>query len=519
MLVTVGGARLPRRRLLRQARGDEFDVVALVDRDRLVERRQTSLMAQQVPGGDDPLPRGLELGPHVGDRRVEIELTALPQMEGADGREPLGGGEHEHRRVAIPRAGGGGIGNASPQVDDRFAVEANGHRSAHVAELAEVVLEGRSHGTETVVTRSPDVDLVRGSCVSLLAHPAKVAAQGAIPHPLRLGTLEWMATMQTGALIAGRYELGSLLGRGGMAAVYAGTDRRLRRDVAVKLLHPEMAARPDVRRRFEAEARAAAGLAHANVVAVFDTGEHDGVPFIVMERLPGTTLADVLCDAPVDPRRVRGIAGDVLGALGAAHAAGIVHRDVKPGNILICDDGRAKVADFGIATRVDADPTSAGHLIGTPAYLAPERLAGDAASPRSDLYSLGVVLYEALAGTKPFTGDPPLAVAHAIQQGTYASLGEVRPGLDPRLVDAVERAMAREPAERFASAAAMAAALEPVGDATQVLPVAAGCADGDARAAPQPMVGGARGGRAPRNRDRRRDHRGARRCAGPHPND
>jgi serine/threonine-protein kinase len=281
-----------------------------------------------------------------------------------------------------------------------------------------------------------------------------------------------MATMQTGELIAGRYELGARLGRGGMAAVYAGTDRRLQRDVAVKLLHPEMAARPDVRRRFEAEARAAAGLAHANVVAVFDTGEHDGVPFIVMERLPGTTLADLLRDAPVDPHRVTRIAGDVLGALGAAHAAGIVHRDVKPGNILMCDDGSAKVADFGIATRVDADPTSAGHLIGTPAYLAPERLEGGAASPRSDLYSLGVVLYEALAGTKPFTGDPPLAVAHAIQQGTHAPLGEVRPDLDPRLVDAVERSMAREPGERFPSAAAMAAALEPVGDATQVLPVA-----------------------------------------------
>ena len=279
-----------------------------------------------------------------------------------------------------------------------------------------------------------------------------------------------MATIQTGEVIAGRYELGSLLGRGGMAAVYAGTDRRLQRDVAVKLLHPEMAARPDVRRRFEAEGRAAAGLAHAHVVAVFDTGEYDGVPFIVMERLPGGTLADLLRDAPLDPHRVTCIAGDVLGALGAAHAAGIVHRDVKPGNILICDDGSAKVADFGIATRVDADPTSAGHLIGTPAYLAPERLEGGAASPRSDLYSLGVVLYEALAGTKPFTGDAPLAVAHAIQQGTHAPLGEVRPGLDRRLVDAVERSMAREPGERFPSSATMAAALAPAGDATQVLP-------------------------------------------------
>ena len=280
-----------------------------------------------------------------------------------------------------------------------------------------------------------------------------------------------METTQAGELIAGRYELGSPLGRGGMASVYAGTDRRLQREVAVKLLHPDMAARPDVRRRFEAEARAAAGLAHPTVVAVFDTGEHDGVPYIVMERLPGGTLAELLGAGPLAPERVKRIAGDVLGALGTAHAAGIVHRDVKPGNILICDDGSAKVADFGIATRVDADPTSAGHLIGTPAYLAPERLEGGAASPRSDLYSLGVVLYEALAGTKPFTGDAPLAVAHAIQQGTHTPLAELQPGLDAHLVDTVERSMARDPDERFPSAAAMATALAHEEDATQVLPV------------------------------------------------
>jgi serine/threonine protein kinase len=282
-----------------------------------------------------------------------------------------------------------------------------------------------------------------------------------------------MESTLTGELVAGRYELGPLLGRGGMATVYAATDRRLQRDVAVKLLHPEMAARADVRRRFESEARAAARLTHPNVVAVFDSGEHDGVPYIVMERLSGETLADLLRGGPLPVERVARIAHDVLGALGAAHTAGIVHRDVKPGNILIGGDGSVKVADFGIATRVDADPTSAGHLIGTPAYLAPERLEGGAASPRSDLYSLGVVLYEAIAGTKPFTGDSPVQVADAIRRGTHVPLAAARPDADARVADAIERSMARDPDARFPSAAAMAAAIAHAPESTQVLPLTA----------------------------------------------
>ena len=274
-------------------------------------------------------------------------------------------------------------------------------------------------------------------------------------------------------MIAERYERGPLLGRGGMAEVYAATDRRLRREVAIKLLLPAMAARPDVCRRFEAEARAAASLTHPNAVAVFDTGEHDGAPYIVMERLPGETLADRLTAGPADPDRVRRLAHDVLGALSAAHAAGIVHRDVKPGNILLTPDGSAKIADFGIATSLDADPTSASHLIGTPAYLAPERLDGAPASPRSDIYSLGVVLYEALAGAKPFAGDVQVAVAHAIHERAHRPLTDARPDVDAGLAGVVEQAMARDPEARFPSAAAMAAALAIPADAehTQVLPL------------------------------------------------
>src|SRR5436190_16841542 len=186
-----------------------------------------------------------------------------------------------------------------------------------------------------------------------------------------------------------------------MADVYDALDLRLDRPVAVKVLRPQMAANPDVRRRFEAEARAAARLSHPNVVSVFDTGE-DGMPFIVMERLPGETLADRIGRGSVDPDWLKRVAGDILLALQAAHAAGIVHRDVKPGNVLIAANGCAKVADFGIAKSMEAlpgaDHTATNMLVGTPAYLAPERIDGRPATAQSDLYSVGVLLYEALAG-------------------------------------------------------------------------------------------------------------------------
>ncbi|MFN2606698.1 MAG: protein kinase [Acidimicrobiales bacterium] len=302
-----------------------------------------------------------------------------------------------------------------------------------------------------------------------------------------------------GRLIADRYEVADLLGRGGMAEVYAGTDRRLARPVAIKLLSPAMAARPDLRTRFEAEARAAASLSHPNAVAVFDTGEHDGVPFIVMERLPGETLADRLGAGRADPAWVRGLAEEVLAALGAAHAVGLVHRDVKPANILLASDGRAKVADFGIAKSLEAggaDLTTTGQLLGTPAYLAPERIEGAPATPASDLWSLGVVLYEALAGAKPFSGDTPLATARAVAGGSHPPLSALRPDLDPGLVAAVERAMAQDPADRFTSADEMAAALggrAATAPTVAVAPPDATLALGDAELAAADLGAGADG--------------------------
>ena len=259
-------------------------------------------------------------------------------------------------------------------------------------------------------------------------------------------------------VLSSRYRIGPLLGRGGMAEVYEGYDQRLQRPVAVKLLRPELSAEPEVRGRFEVEARAAAGLSHPNVVAVFDTGEDGGTPFIVMERLPGDTLADRMAAGPVDQAWLRRVACDVLGALGAAHAAGVVHRDVKPGNILIGADGCAKVADFGIAksAEVAGQVTANGQLLGTPAYLAPERLDGLPATPRSDLYSLGVVLYEALTGVKPFEGPSPVDTANAVLHDRPRPLAELRPDADPDFVAAVAHAMSKDPAGRPASAGQMA---------------------------------------------------------------
>lgn len=248
-------------------------------------------------------------------------------------------------------------------------------------------------------------------------------------------------------VLGGRYELGRVLGRGGMGVVRAATDLRLGRPVAVKLLHPDLAADPSARGRFEEEARAAARLVHPNVVAVFDTGEHDGTPFIVMESLPGRSLADEIVGGPLSPGRVGAVAGEVLDALGAAHRAGIIHRDIKPANVLLTDDGTAKVADFGIAKTAEGiDHTATGLIIGTPSYLAPERLAGRPATPRTDVYAAGATLYEALTGVKPTLARAPL--------------GELRPDADPNLVDVVERAMAADPDERFATAEEMAQAFD-----------------------------------------------------------
>jgi non-specific serine/threonine protein kinase/serine/threonine-protein kinase len=262
-----------------------------------------------------------------------------------------------------------------------------------------------------------------------------------------------------------RYRLGPLLGAGGMAQVFDGWDVRLARSVAVKVLRPDLAAVADLRRRFESEARTAARLAHPNVVSVFDAGSDGGRSYIVMERLRGETLADLIGRGPLDQAWLLRLAAEVLSALAAAHDAGVIHRDIKPSNVLLGPDGRAKVADFGIARVIEddqergADVTGTGLVLGTAAYLSPERAMGQPATPQSDVYALGVVMYEALTGAKPFVGATAVAIAAAALQGTARNPLELRPDADPQLVAVIGRALAVDPAQRYPSAAAMAADL------------------------------------------------------------
>lgn len=296
--------------------------------------------------------------------------------------------------------------------------------------------------------------------------------------------------------IGGRYQLGERIGHGGMGEVFAAHDLRLDREVALKLLRSDLAEQDGMRDRVVAEARLAARLTHPHVVGVLDTGEQDGRPFVVMERLSGRTLGDELTDGPMPPERVRDVGLQVLRALAAAHELGIVHRDVKPGNILDAGVGTWKVADFGIAKWVHADETltGTGELLGSPSYLAPERIEGEQAGPASDLYAVGVLLYEALCGRKPFEGDDPFALATAIRDSEYESPASVFPDADPEIVTVIERAMQRDPAERYESAEAMAGALlgEDADDdtATIAAPVTTPLPPTEADTAPEAEVDG-----------------------------
>jgi serine/threonine protein kinase len=244
-----------------------------------------------------------------------------------------------------------------------------------------------------------------------------------------------------------------------MAEVRDGWDIRLDRPVAVKLLHPAFSVQPDNRRRFETEARAAARLNHPHIVAVHDTGEHAGAPFIVMERLSGHTLADEVMRGPLVQDRVRKILDDVLSALAAAHAAGILHRDIKPANILFTASGEVKVADFGIAKSAETPATMAGQIVGTMAYLSADRLMGRPATVADDLYAVGVVGYEALTGHKAFPQENLAALARAIAEDVPQPLAILRPDVEPGLAATIERAMARDSQWRFLSAEEMRAAL------------------------------------------------------------
>ncbi|MGH8926983.1 MAG: Stk1 family PASTA domain-containing Ser/Thr kinase [Acidimicrobiia bacterium] len=252
-----------------------------------------------------------------------------------------------------------------------------------------------------------------------------------------------------------RYHLASHLARGGMADVYLGQDTLLGRRVAIKVLHAQFSNDEAFVKRFRREAQAAANLAHSNIVGVYDWGQAGNTYFIVMELVDGRSLRDVLrSEGALLPRRAAEIGADVASALAAAHRAGLVHRDVKPGNILLAPDGTVKVTDFGIARAWDdsQELTRTGAVIGTATYFSPEQAQGTPADERSDLYSLGVVLYEMLSGRPPFSGESPVAVAYQHVSASAQPPSALNPDVPPEMDAVVTRALQKDPAFRYQTA-------------------------------------------------------------------
>jgi len=273
-----------------------------------------------------------------------------------------------------------------------------------------------------------------------------------------------------------RYRLDRPLGRGGMGEVSAATDLELHREVALKRLADPYARDEAARRRFLREARALARVSHPNVVAVFDVGEHEGRPSLVMELIHGRSLHRLLeADGPRSPADAASIAGAIAAGLGAAHARGIVHRDVKPSNVIITPDGKVKIVDFGIARLDDATTlTRSGQTFGSPTYMAPEQLtgAGRTVDARADLYALGCVLFEMLAGHPPFVGDEAMSVSFRQVHEAPPPLEAIRPGVPPTLAALTGRLLAKDPDERPGSADEVVAALaDPVATSSRPAPV------------------------------------------------
>ncbi|WP_460932799.1 Stk1 family PASTA domain-containing Ser/Thr kinase [Phycicoccus ginsengisoli] len=260
-----------------------------------------------------------------------------------------------------------------------------------------------------------------------------------------------------GRVLDGRYRVQSHIADGGMASVYLALDTRLDRDVALKVLRADLAQDDAFVTRFRREARSAARLSHPNVVAVFDQGEDDGLMFLAMEYVPGQTLREVMrAEGPLTPRAALDIMAPVLQALGAAHRAGIIHRDVKPENVILReDDGTVKVADFGLARAVSSHTVTSqtGVLLGTVAYLSPEQVERGIADARSDVYAAGLILFEMLTGTKAFTGDTPIHIAYQHVHGSIPAPSSRVPSVPQELDALVALATARDPDQRPTDAA------------------------------------------------------------------
>jgi serine/threonine-protein kinase len=276
-------------------------------------------------------------------------------------------------------------------------------------------------------------------------------------------------------VLNGRYEVESRLGEGGMATVFGGSDRLLGRKVAIKVLARQYAKDRTAVERFRREAQAAAGLNHPNVVSVFDTGSDEGVHYIVMEQVQGRTLADIIRnESALPPSRAADIAVGICRALASAHEKGMVHRDVKPGNVLLTPEGGVKVADFGIARVASVDTlTATGSVMGTASYLSPEQARGGSIDPRSDIYSLGCVLYEMLTGKPPFDGETPLSIAYKHVEEQPVPPSSLNPAVPAELEAVVEKAMAKDPDDRYGSAAEMARDLREAAPTAPLEPTAA----------------------------------------------
>jgi serine/threonine-protein kinase len=269
-----------------------------------------------------------------------------------------------------------------------------------------------------------------------------------------------------GVVLDGRYRVDASIATGGMSAVYRGLDTRLDRPVAIKVMDTRYAGDQQFRTRFQMEARAVARLKDPGLVAVYDQGFDGRHPFLVMELVEGGTLRELLRErGPMPPHAVAAVMRPVLSGLAAAHGSGLVHRDVKPENVLISDGGEVKIADFGLVRAVAAAKiTSDSVILGTAAYLSPEQVSSGDAGPRSDVYACGILVYELFTGVTPFDGDSPLAIAYQRMDNDVSPPSSVIRGVPSQFDELVRHATARNAADRFADAHEMALALDAVAD-------------------------------------------------------